>query len=410
MGRPKKQWPPQPAENGPRMRVWWNGSWHYLGLKSEPEKWRAELARLIALWSVDPTAAAGRPDDYLVSTLCRDYLASADSPAGGLQRERAVLAVELLLGLFPDTTVADFGPNDLRAWQSWLCGLKRADDPAKTRFNVTTVNYHVATIKRVWRWGVSTERVPADRWQALRAVPRPKPGEARPPRVVEPADPEAVKKTLPFLRPPVRAMVVLQLASGARPSELCGMRAGDVRRSGAVHIPGAGMHDLDALGVWVYVLDKHKTRWKGKPRWLTFGPDVQPVLAPFLDRDPAAYCFSPREAVDGLRAEQRAARAARGGGSGGSRKVAKPAAKRRPGEHYTEDSYRAAVARACKKAGVRHWFPYMLRHAAAAEVKALFDLDAVRALLGHHTRTMAEHYGGESFRKAAEVARKRASG
>jgi integrase len=61
-------------------------------------------------------------------------------------------------------------------------------------------------------------------------------------------------------------------------------------------------------------------------------------------------------------------------------------------------------------AGVAEFAPYQLRHAAAAEIKALFDLDAVQALLGHHTKTMAEHYGGVAFRKAAEVAKGRAGG
>jgi hypothetical protein len=27
-----------------------------------------------------------------------------------------------------------------------------------------------------------------------------------------------------------------------------------------------------------------------------FGPEAQAILAPFLDRDPDTYCFSPREA------------------------------------------------------------------------------------------------------------------
>ena len=45
-----------------------------------------------------------------------------------------------------------------------------------------------------------------------------------------------------------------------------------------------------------------------------------------------------------------------------------------------------------------------------AEIKAVFDLDAVQALLGHHTKSMAEHYGGVMFKKAAEVAKARAPG
>lgn len=406
MARPRKTHLGQPSVNQGRERVWWAGKWHDLGPAGSAEA-RAEYGRLASLWAVDPTAAPLDPDDYLVSELCADYLASADAPAGGLQRERAVLAVDLLLEQHAATTATAFGPADLRAWQTWLCRLPDARDPTRTRFAVTTVNYHVDTIRRVFKWGVSTERVPADKLVALRTVPRPKPGTARAPRVVDPVDPKHVEAVLPFLRPPVRAMVVLQLAAGARPGEVCAMTPGAVHRTGVVRVPGAGSHDLDALGVWAYVPAKHKLSWKGKPRVLLFAGGAKDVLAPFLDRGPDAPCFSPREAAESLRAEQRAAREARGGGSGGSRKPRKEHPARAAGDRYTDDAYRAAITRACVKAGVPHWFPYQLRHLAAAEVKSLFGLDAVQALLGHHTRTMAEHYGGAAVKAAAEVAKAR---
>ena len=95
------------------MRVWWAGRWHHLGRADEPVKWKAELNRLLAVWAIDPGAASGKPADYLVSELCSEYLESRDSPAPGRERERAVDAVELLLDLFPETAVAEFGPLDL---------------------------------------------------------------------------------------------------------------------------------------------------------------------------------------------------------------------------------------------------------------------------------------------------------
>lgn len=407
MARPAQQWPPQPRERAGKVRVWWNGRWHHLGRADEPEAWQKEHARLIARWAVDPTASAARPDDYLVSTLCREYLESAAAPTGGQQRGRVVAAVKLLLQLNPETAVVEFGPNDLRAWQTWLCQLR---DGERERFSVTTVNDFVASIRRIWKWGVSTERVEEPRYRALCTVEKPKPGQARAPREVPPADPEHVRATLPHLRPPVRAMVALQWLTGARPEEVCGLTPGGIQRTGRVWIKGAGMHDLDALGVWMAVLEKHKLTWKGKPRWLTFGAEAQAVLAPFLDRAADAFCFDPREAIADLRAELKAERSARGGGSGGNRKRPRPGRSRVVGNRYTPRTYREAVQRACVKAGVPHWYPYQLRHLAAAEVKSLFGIDGVQALLGHHTRTMSEHYGGAAVRTAAEVARGRAAG
>ena len=380
--------------------MWWSGCYHDLGPAGSPEA-RAKYGRLVALWASDPTATERAGDDYLVADLLADWRQSDAVPTDPRLRSRAKTASELLLEHHLITPAAEFGPNDLLAWQKWLCGLTR-DGCSAPRFNVTTVSDIVGVVKRVWKWGAGTDRVPAERWQALLAVERPRvgdgPGEARPGRAVEPADPAHVRATVPFLRPPVRAMVLLQWHTGARPAELCGLTPGAVRRSGQVHVPGVGVVDLDALGVWAVVLARHKTAWKGKPRWLQFAGDAQRVLAPYLDRPAGTYCFSPREAVESLRAEQRAARLARGGGSGGSRKPPAASPGRPAGARYSPKAYYTAVRRACVRAGVPHWYPYQLRHLTAAEVKAAFGVDAVAATLGHHTRTMAEHYGGGASR------------
>ncbi|HYH67967.1 MAG TPA: tyrosine-type recombinase/integrase [Urbifossiella sp.] len=407
MGRKPKSHPGKPSVHKGQERVWWRGRYYDLGPEGSARA-RAEYARLVALWAADPNAPAFRADDALVGELCADYLESKDSPREGLQRDRAVLAVELLLEHHVATPVADFGPVLLRAWQDHLCQLPDPRNPGRQRFAVTTVNYHVDTIRRVWAWGVSRQRVGADALTALRAVPRPKVGEARAPKVVDPADPAHVKAMLPFLRPQPRAMVVLQLASGARPGEMIGMTPEQVHRGGVINVAGAGRHDLDKLGVWAYVPTKHKMTWKNKPRVLLFAGEAQAVLTPFLDRGPDVPCFSPKEAAEGLRAEQRAAREARGGGSGGNRKVPKAAAPRRaPKDRYTDNSYRAAITRACEKAGVPAFFPYQLRHLAAAEIQEVFGLDAVQALLGHHTKSMSEHYAGLNVKTAADVAKAR---
>ena len=109
-----------------------------------------------------------------------------------------------------------------------------------------------------------------------------------------------------------------------------------------------------------------------------------------------------------LRQSQRdAAAAKRKGVKGGSRKPLAVTPDRVLGEQYSPGAYRKAVKTACKRAGVPLYTPYALRHLAAAVVKSLYDLDAVQALLGHHTRTMAEHYGGVAFAKAAKVAKSR---
>lgn len=406
MARPRAAFPPAPKDHETEKRVWWNGRWWTLGPIDDPKAWQAEYARLCALWATDPNALPQHTGEVLVAELCRDYLASSDSPRPGLARDRAKLAIKLLLEVHRETTIDDFGPRALRSWQAWLCRLKALKKSTSgPRFNITTVNYHVDAIRRVWRWGVATERLPADQADALATVPRPKVGDTRPPRVVEPADPASVRACLPHLLPPVRAMVVLQWIAGARPGEVRRLQAGGVQRSGKLHVPGAGVQDLDALEVWAHVPPSHKLTWRGKPRYLLFAGEAKKVLEPFLDRAADAYCFSPAEGMMWFRKEQStAAKAKRGEKAGGSRKARVPAPRRSFRTHYSKDAYAKAIRAACLRAGVPPFSPYSLRHLAAAEVKSLFDLDAVQALLGHHTKTMAEHYGGVAFKRAAAVA------
>lgn len=403
MGRPKN-WPPVPKTHKGRDRVWWNGRWWDLGKSGSPAA-KAEFGRLVSLWAVDPTAAARRADDYLVAELCRDYLASDAAPTEDRQRGRAVRAVSLLLDLHLATAVADFGAAEYEAWQAALCRM--TGDDGEPLFNRTYIGHLTAVIKAAWKWGIRSRRTTWDQYHELCSVPGPRFEQCREPEPVLAADPAAIPKVLPHVRPPVRAMVRLQQLTGARPGELCILRPGDVHRSGRVELPGVGFVDLDAEGVWVYVPDRHKKKSRGKPRWVVFGEAAQDVLRPFLDRDPAAFCFSPSEALEDLRQEQRAERAARKGGSGGSRKPKGAKQTRRPAPRYTPRTYLQAITRGCVKAGVEPFTAYQLRHLFAAETDFEFGLDATQAAMGHDKPDTTRVYTKRSFKAAAKVARER---
>ncbi len=410
MGRPKKTHLGKPSVHNGSERVWWNGRWHDLGPVDSPEA-RAEYARLAAIWASDPTALPLRAGDYLICDLIADFLASADSPPDGPQRYRYARVAELLVVHHAETAVADFGPLDLRSWQDWLCRERWADGKrtGELRFCRTYIGDLVSALRRVWAWGVASERVAVEKYQALLTVPGPQRGKARESKVVEAADPDAVQATLKHLRPTVRAMVLLQMHTGARPSEICQLRPVDVIRSGRVRIPGGGWFDTEKEKVWVVLPKEHKTAAKGKTRVLHFGKPAQDLLRPFLERDAEEYCFRPRETLTTMRDEQRADRLARGGGSGGNRKAPTASPKSRPGERYTARGYRQAVERAAIRAGVEHWTPYQLRHLAAEEIYERFGADAAADVLGHSdpktTRRYAKARG--AAKRAAKVARSR---
>ena len=92
-----------------------------------------------------------------------------------------------------------------------------------------------------------------------------------------------------------------------------------------------------------------------------------------------------------------------------SRAKRKP--KKRPGEIYTVASYGRAIAtvierhNARKKKGKRipHWHPNQLRHLRALELKREAGVEVARAVLGHRSPVMTEHYAGLDLATAAKV-------
>ncbi|HZV05239.1 MAG TPA: tyrosine-type recombinase/integrase [Gemmataceae bacterium] len=88
--------------------------------------------------------------------------------------------------------------------------------------------------------------------------------------------------------------------------------------------------------------------------------------------------------------------------------------KKRPGERYTPQSYGRAVAEAIKRYNrgrseaeqIPHWHPHQLRHQRALELKREAGLDVARAVLGHRSPAITEHYATLDTAKAAAVMEK----
>lgn len=393
MSRPKKPFPPQPQTKNGTKRVWWNGEWHHLGMLADEIAWKAEYARLIVLWSHDPSAARLDPDEMLISDLGEHYLASTDSPQDGEPRRRVGTVLDLLLELHPQTPVAEFGPQEFRAWQRWLCDLRHPDGhklAGVQRYNATTVRDFRNVVKSLWKWGVANRGIPPAAWQALLAVPPPKHTEVRPAGRRRPADPAAVERVLPFLPPAIRAIVQLIRLTGARPSEILKLRPGDL--------------DTTAADIWVYTPATHKGTWRGKGRAVYINAAGQEVLRPWL-ADCAAdeFVFTPSKAE----AKRLASKAAERKTPKYPSHLKRNAAKRKGRslrERYDHRALRRAVERACRKAGVEAKFtPYMLRHLMGAEVRKSHGLEAVRAVLGHSYKAMADLYSQEADRELAEA-------
>ena len=131
----------------------------------------------------------------------------------------------------------------------------------------------------------------------------------------------------------------------------------------------------------------------------------QAILKPFLKPDkPDAYVFSPREAVEAVRAERQRKRRTPLTPSERNR-TRKSNPKRQPRGQYTKEAYREAMVRACDKAKVPRWHPHQLRHNCATKVRRLYGLDGAIAVLDHKIGIVTEIYAEQDFQKAIDIMR-----
>jgi integrase len=409
---------------------------------------RTEYLRVIAEWESSggrlqkqATLAGVTVNEIILAywNFAEGYYRKNGRPTKQLNRIR--LALRPVRELYGHTPSPNFGPKSLKAVRERMvnlpCGHCRGSGrlPERRRKdrrsgNTGTVcgrchgqgvrgwarkhiNTAIGCIKRMFKWAVAEELVPPAVFQGLQAVEGLRKGrtEARETKPIRPVAEEHVETVLPLLSKPVRAMVQLQKLTGMRPGEVIILRPCDVDRS----------HGR----TWIYRPESHKTEHHDITRVVVLGPRAQAILAPFLLREPEAYCFSPQEALAEVRQQQRQTRKTPVQPSQRDRRKRHP--RRQPGEHYSTDTYGNAIERAilainkarlcetCKARGAKepceacraqqvpYWSTNQLRHAKATEIRREAGLDAARAVLGHRSPQITEVYAEVDVGKAAEV-------
>lgn len=365
----------------------------YLGSAGTPES-HERYRRAVAEWLATGRLSAGpQPEGLTVAAVveaylrwARTYYLDADGqPGPGLGPVEA--AGKALYSLYASTAAASFGPIALKAVRQAMIdsGLCR-----------NVVNQRVACAKRIFRWAVAEELVPASVMMALSAVEPLRQGRsgARETLPVRPVPDEHVQMVLPFLPPTLRAMVQLQRLTGMRSGELCVLRTGD----------------LDTTGdVWLYRPNSHKTAYRGLNRVVWIGPQGQAILRPFLrPRTPDAYVFSPA-----LAQRERAMQRARPETDAWSAGLIEfPATQAQRQRRYNARSYRRALSyamRAATAAGFllreHYWHPHRLRHRHATHVRHVHGLEAARVLLGHRSVDQTLEYAEADSTLATAIAR-----
>ncbi|MCG3131510.1 MAG: hypothetical protein FLDDKLPJ_02306 [Phycisphaerae bacterium] len=309
---------------------------HYLGLHGSEES-LSQYKRLISEWTAAGPAASSASvtaacpgNDLRVCELLAAYLDHAKGyyvkdgkPAGETANIKD--ATRPLQALYGMTPVAEFGPTALKAVRQQLVKAKLSRTVINDRIN------RINRIRRVFKWGVENELVPANILHGLQAVGALRQGrsEARETGPVRPVPEASVNAILSHVTPQVRAMIELQQLTGMRPNEVTAMRPIDIDRS---------------KPTWIFRPARHKTEHHGIERTIYLGPKAQAIVAPYLLRSAEAFLFSPKEAVKQLRE-----RLKRGNNPPKKRRI-NP--KRVAGHRYTRRSYYRAIARACERAGI----------------------------------------------------------
>jgi integrase len=389
-------------------RVIVNGEHIYLGKYGSAES-REKYARVIA--ELDADVGGGRREDTneasassltvneLILTYWRfakSYYVKNGEPTreiGGIHE--ALLPLRRLYG---HTVAAEFGPKKLKAVRQHMIegGLSRG-----------VINLRVSRIKRLFKWAVAEELVPPSVYHGLQAVAGLRYGrtKARETEPVKPVPDLYVAVILPFVTPHVAAMIKIQRLCGMRSSEVVIMRPCDIDTS---------------EDVWIYEVPDHKTRWRGHRKLVPLGPEAQRILKPFLQRDPEAFLFSPREA-NKWRLEHRPpyhgrqrktplypSEVRRREKVKQARRRRKP--KRPKRERYDTDSYRRAIEYRLKKAAkagvvVPHWHPHQLKHNRGTEVRKRYGIEAAQVSLGHARADVTQVYAEKNLELAKRIAR-----
>lgn len=382
-----------------RAFVWWDGKRHYLGKVDSPESWEryhqfiSEITR-IGRNAKPVTISEPLTPSRLIGELMLAFIESLRKTVCPGEVDNYRYSFRELRKLYAHTPVDRFGPKDLK------CVRQAMIDAGLCR---KVVNRRISRIQRMFKWGVAEELVPASVYDALKTVEGLREGqsEAREKDSILPVPDDAVNRTLPYLSPTTKAIVLFQRLTGARPSEACRAKGRDFDKTEPV---------------WLYQLDSHKNRWRGKQRIIPVGPKAQEILKPFLDRDPDEYLFRPEESAKAQRerfveriSSQRKTKQYPSELAAKSKRKAASTPTREYNEYYTTKNYRQAVRRAIEQArkigeDIELWSPNQLRHSRATEVRKKYGLEAAQVTLGHSKADVTQIYAERDLRKAIQIA------
>ncbi len=317
-----------------------------------------------------------------------------------------------------DDSIESLSAETLFTYQQWCI---EAD------YSRRYINGSVNRIRRIVKWSIRPPR----RWLSATVLADMQTIEplrfgrtaARDTDRVRPAPQELIDGCLNQVRRQIAAMIRLQLLTGMRPGEAVLMRPCDIERQDGP--------------TWIYRPSEHKTEHHGHERIVLLGPKSRRIIRPFMQRNPSAYLFSPRESMQEFRDQLTQARITPlscGNRRGTNRKTDPQWS---PNDCFTTQTYRQAIHRGCNSAfpppaplgrrsvetnaewarrltpsqraelkawRIAHRFaPNQLRHNRATELRRAYGIDVCATILGHASPDTSLIYAERDLDRAMQI-------
>lgn len=221
---------------------------------------------------------------------------------------------------------------------------------------VGTINLHTATIQSMFGWAREREITPYETSGRICDIPQLKDSRER---KLEAVPDEHFNAILPFLRPTMKAVVIVMRRTGMRAGEACQLTLDTIDRTG---------------DVWTFRPPQSKTGSFAE-RVIGIGPEAQEAMRPFIDETkPSRFLFRSKQ--------------------GKTR-----------GRQLIPGDITSAIVKACRKAKVPRFRGHQLRHTRLEEVRRLHGIDAAQVVGGHLNVKTTEIYAPPDREKAVKAAR-----
>jgi integrase len=379
------------------------------------KRWNTPESKALYHRTIQEWEAAGRQlaatqgPDITIAEMLEGYRVYCERryPPPSLELQNIRFAMQPLRVLYATLPAKDFGPRCLKALVlSMATGAWLTDEEKEERqkhgqridLARRTVAQRVGRIRRFFKWAVSEDHIPVTVLSALETV-EVEPGTGRESKVVQPVSAALVEDTLPYVQPVVADIIRLLSLTGARVSEICGMKARHIEMGGPI---------------WDFTPENHKTQRHGHVRTISLGPLAQQIIRRYLVPNLDAYLFSPAKSKEQFWQNQRAARKTTVPPSQRCRKRRKP--KRVPGDRFDSHSVGHAIRRGVERlnaerakqrlAPIEGWHVHQLRHSKGTDVRRAMGVEASAAVLGHATLSAAQIYAEKNQELARAAAAK----